>query len=327
MLPVILLAALSIIGLWLICQQAYARLNRQSLHLDRLESQYAGLIKENDRFAVENRALEEEVSRTIALYELTRDMCVSLDQEQIYSIFEARSRSFLAAGRCRFSKGQGAPAEEPGSVVVPVLLQNKAIGFLTCSGITEKNREIFHVLAQQFLLAIRRAALYERVQNLIVTDSLTRTMSRRYFLERYREEIDRSKEFRLDLSFLMIDIDRFKECNDYYGHLVGDAVLRKVSEILKDAVRQMDFIGRYGGEELSIVLVETDKQHALRAAERIRRAVEGHVFEIYDEKVRTTISVGVASFPGDAAEGDVLIEKADEALYQAKKAGRNRVAG
>ncbi|MGA2775549.1 MAG: GGDEF domain-containing protein [Candidatus Omnitrophota bacterium] len=158
-----------------------------------------------------------------------------------------------------------------------------------------------------------------------MTDGLTQIFSRRYFMDRFEEELKRSKRFKLELSFLMIDIDRFKEYNDRYGHLVGDAILREVSRSIKDNIRQVDFMGRYGGEELSIVLTDTDKEQARIAAERIRAAVDSESIHVYDENLRATVSIGISSFPDDALEVKSIIDKADKALYSAKQQGRNRV--
>ena len=123
----------------------------------------------------------------------------------------------------------------------------------------------------------------------------------------------------------MVDIDHFKTFNDRYGHLVGDAILRSISDRIKENIRQVDLIGRYGGEEFSVILTETDKEGALLAAERIRRAVEANDINIYDESLKISVSIGIAVFPGDAVRPETLIEKADRALYQAKQTGRNKV--
>jgi len=160
---------------------------------------------------------------------------------------------------------------------------------------------------------------------LAITDSLTGVSSRRYLMERFSEEIERSRKFKYNFSFLMVDIDHFKDYNDRYGHLVGDAILREVSKSIKENIRQIDLVGRYGGEEFSVILTETDKEGARLAAERIRQAIENKHIRIYDEDLRVTISIGVSIFPDDAYEARQLIEKADQALYQAKQAGRNRV--
>ncbi len=156
-------------------------------------------------------------------------------------------------------------------------------------------------------------------------DSLTGIGTRRYFLERFSEEIHRSMRHKLNLSFLILDLDYFKQTNDRFGHLVGDVVLREVAVILKSNLREIDVIGRYGGEEFTIVLTGIDREGAFRVAGRIRENIEAAVFRAYDEVITTTVSIGISVFPEDGLDAETLIETADKALYKAKETGRNRV--
>jgi diguanylate cyclase (GGDEF)-like protein len=142
---------------------------------------------------------------------------------------------------------------------------------------------------------------------------------------RLEEEVDRARRLGLTFSVGMIDVDHFKECNDKHGHLVGDAVLKKIAEKLKNSVREVDMIARYGGEEFCVVLPDTPKDLAMSVAERLRKAVELKEIKAFDESVRTTVSVGVATYPEDGDNVEFLIEKADTALYKAKRGGRNKV--
>jgi diguanylate cyclase (GGDEF)-like protein len=137
--------------------------------------------------------------------------------------------------------------------------------------------------------------------------------------------MERSKKFNYRFSCLMIDIDHFKDYNDRYGHLVGDAILKEVSKSIKENIRQIDLIGRYGGEEFSIVLTETDKEKAQFVAERIRQAIEYKSIRVYDEDLKVTVSIGICEYPADGKNARELFDKADAALYQAKQEGRNRV--
>ena len=123
----------------------------------------------------------------------------------------------------------------------------------------------------------------------------------------------------------MLDIDNFKQFNDRYGHLVGDSILRQVSKTISQAVRQIDFIGRYGGEEIAVVLAETSHQQASFAAERIRQSIVAEAIKAYDEELTVTVSIGVATFPDNALNMQNLIEMADQALYLAKETGKNKV--
>jgi len=210
-------------------------------------------------------------------------------------------------------------------IALPLLSEGIPIGILTIEGIDEEHAESFSILAEQLSLELKKISLYERVQSLAITDGLTGIYVRRHFLERYAEDFARSKRHNLKLSVLMIDLDHFKQCNDAYGHLVGDIVLKEIAKIMKDFVRQVDLIGRYGGEEFVLALPDTDRNSAIAVAERIRQEVERHKFKAYDETIAMTISAGVATYPDNGDDVQVLIDKADQALYRAKEEGRNRV--
>ena len=123
----------------------------------------------------------------------------------------------------------------------------------------------------------------------------------------------------------MVDIDRFKEYNDRYGHLVGDVLLKEVAKTIKESLRQIDLVGRYGGEEFIIILTETDQEGSIFAAERIRKSVQDKSIRAYDEVLKVTISIGISSYPKHGRDGNGLVEKADHALYRAKETGRNRI--
>lgn len=210
-------------------------------------------------------------------------------------------------------------------VAVPLIAGNRLNGILVAEGVLADDVVRLIILANQFSMVLERIRLYELVQELAITDGLTGVFVRRYFLERLNEETDRARSFSTRLSFMMVDIDHFKRCNDKHGHLVGDVVLRETAAILKRNLREIDFIGRYGGEEFSIMLPETAKPDAILAGERLRRAVEASEIDAYDEKIPLTISIGIATFPDDTADPSQLIDRADQMLYKAKEEGRNTV--
>ncbi len=207
----------------------------------------------------------------------------------------------------------------------PLVMTGILHGFLLAIDLPPDGIERCGILVSQFALAIRRIRLYERVQELAIHDGLTGLFVRRHFLARLQEEIARAARRELPLTFLMVDIDHFKLINDHHGHLVGDAVLRELAALLRTQVREVDLLGRYGGEEFALGLPETDMAHAELAAERIRRAVEQTTFRAYDEHLTMMVSIGVAAFPHDAVDVAELVEHADAALYKAKVGGRNRV--
>ncbi|MDP2941563.1 MAG: GGDEF domain-containing protein [Candidatus Omnitrophota bacterium] len=303
---------------------AKARLLAQA-EFQRLQSELGRLSEDVAKLKNENACLEKSAEETLALYDLTTEIRKSLDEEEIFSFFQQRLKNDLGIEECAFLK-QGADLKEyAGAVLLPLKIQKDYVRYLFARGIKKDDSEKFHILAHQFLPGIKRAFLYQQVQRLSITDTLTGAFNRRHFMEKFGEELKRSRKNKLKFSYLMLDVDRFKEINDNYGHLVGDAVLRDVAKCVKENIRQIDFLGRYGGEELAIVLSETDEAQAVFAAERIRQAVEKRRFLVYDEDLKATLSIGIAAFPKDAGEADELMDKADQALYRAKELGRNRV--
>jgi two-component system cell cycle response regulator len=173
---------------------------------------------------------------------------------------------------------------------------------------------------------IRKAMDERRAQRLAITDGLTSLYNRRYFEERLKEETLRSHRYNRPMSIIMIDIDYFKYFNDTCGHLKGDDVLRKLSNILQDHTRETDITARYGGEEFVMILPETGLDSSKMLGERIRAAVEKEVFE-GEERIpskRITVSVGVGCLI-EKEDGCDVLERADQALYKSKQAGKNRV--
>ncbi len=167
--------------------------------------------------------------------------------------------------------------------------------------------------------------LMEELRSMSITDPLTGLYNRLYFNEKFKEEFERSKRLKLPFSFLMIDIDRFKRVNDTYGHDVGDKVLVVTAGTVKGNVRAIDIVSRYGGEEFAVILLRTYKEHCLPIAERIRRAVEERSVPVNGKTIKVTISVGCTTYNGeDDVKPEEVIKRADEALYMAKKQGRNR---
>ncbi len=160
-----------------------------------------------------------------------------------------------------------------------------------------------------------------------VRDPLTGLFNRYAFKEILRQEVDRAQRYDRHLSLLMIDIDFFKNVNDLFGHIVGDQVLEEVSEIITAAVRKTDVIARFGGEEFAIILPETTVGHATMLAERIRKKIEEHDYSQFIKKEKITVSIGISNYHTPGRRSDMtLVHSADQALYAAKKEGRNKVA-
>lgn len=171
----------------------------------------------------------------------------------------------------------------------------------------------------------QRKIMEQKLERLATRDPLTGLYNRRELEELLGEEIVRSERYGHPLSLLWLDVDRFKRINDKYGHLVGDEVLRQLSHLLQSSVRIVDFVARYGGEELVVVLPEIDEDEALVMAERLRRMVQVMQIPIgQDKQVSITVSIGVATFPTHGQNIARLFKKADKAMYQAKRQGRNQ---
>jgi two-component system cell cycle response regulator len=164
------------------------------------------------------------------------------------------------------------------------------------------------------------------LQDLAIRDALTGLENRRAFDTRLHEELQRAERYEHSLSLLMLDIDHFKQVNDTYGHQSGDMVLRRLASIIKDTMRPMDQVFRYGGEEFVLVVPETDMHGACSLAERIREAVASAPFPLTGhEDIHITISIGVATSTQETNACEALVSAADAALYEAKQTGRNRV--
>ncbi|MFH1397599.1 MAG: GGDEF domain-containing protein [Candidatus Omnitrophota bacterium] len=290
-----------------------------------IQNEHLLLAGRNTELEKENIVLKEKLSRDRALYDLTKEVCKPLKEEEVFVIFKEQIKKYVSLNDLKFIKADADISGYPDYLALPLYIGNSLFGYLLASGVKEEDKDTFYILAHQFILGIKRAVLYEKVQELAIRDSLTQILSRRYFLERFSEEVNRSRKFTYSLACLMIDIDYFKDLNDRYGHLVGDVILKEASQIIKDSIRQIDILGRYGGEEFCLALPETKKEEARFAAERIREAIEDEAIRAYDENLKITISLGIAMLPEDALDTEALIDKADQALYKAKQAGRNRV--
>jgi diguanylate cyclase (GGDEF)-like protein len=180
------------------------------------------------------------------------------------------------------------------------------------------------VVAMQAAESIYRARLFEQTERLATTDGLTGLLNHRTFQGRLDEHLAYAQRYAKKLSVILCDIDHFKSVNDTYGHPAGDLVLKAVARTIAKEARATDLVARYGGEEFAVVMPETDAAGALVIAERIRERVGQLALDTEQGQLRVTLSLGVATFPEDAAKKGALVERADACLYQAKRGGRNR---
>ncbi|HEB64199.1 MAG TPA: diguanylate cyclase [Chloroflexi bacterium] len=213
---------------------------------------------------------------------------------------------------------------------VPLIAHDDVLGVIAVHStlpnyFTQSNLRLLSAFGSHVSVAISNARLYEEAQRLAITDPLTQLFNRRYFFQIASLEFRRAVRHHTPLSVLMIDIDRFKRVNDTYGHQIGDVALQKVAAACKRSIREIDILARYGGEEFIVLLPDTDADGAMRVAHRLHEAVGAQPLQANGHEILVTVSVGGAMMTEKMTELDILIARADQALYQAKKAGRNRV--
>lgn len=211
----------------------------------------------------------------------------------------------------------------------PLVSEDRVIGILRMDSLkehiyTHDDLWLLDIISDLGAVAIENAMLYSRTQALAIRDGLTELFLRRYFMERFREEVRRAARKKENLSLLMLDIDHFKNYNDKFGHVAGDLVLKHLVRKIKSLTKENDILARYGGEEIVVLLLGTDINDAVTAAETIRKHIEEEPLILRREKARVTISIGISSYPQDALAEEELIKIADMRLYKAKSEGRNR---
>lgn len=228
----------------------------------------------------------------------------------------------------------GAQSRPIGAVIAcPLLLNQSAEGVLRLDSAqpdayTQDDLRFLDILLNLVATAVANARLFAKTQQLAMTDGLTGLLLRRPFLEQLEHAFLRAERSREPMSVLMLDLDSFKAYNDTYGHTAGDAVLVAVADVLRQVVPPDGVTVRYGGEEFAVLLPHASSTQAQRRAERIRATVERDLTKVSRaDHPAVTVSVGLASFPGDAHASLELIRVADQRLYEAKQQGRNRVCG
>ncbi|MFQ5407644.1 MAG: diguanylate cyclase [Anaerolineales bacterium] len=227
--------------------------------------------------------------------------------------------------------GQYTGVQFHATLAVPLLSRGQLLGVIGVvraepeQKFTPADLQLLTLFAQQATIAVENARLFGEVERLAITDGLTGLHNRRHFLALAEREFERALRYKRPLSILMLDIDHFKKVNDTYGHAAGDQVLRAVATRARQSLREVDFVGRYGGEEFTAALLEVPLPAACVAAGRMVQGIADQPFETEHGPIRVTVSVGAASLAPDDTALSELLARADEAMYRAKRRGRNQV--
>jgi diguanylate cyclase (GGDEF)-like protein len=225
------------------------------------------------------------------------------------------------------------PAEPSASTAMAIPVHSRATvygvlavyGRQGSGGFTEDDLVSVRLLVSQAEAAIENTFLHEEASRLSITDALTGVWNRRHFDLRLDEELERSARFLEPFGLLLLDVDAFKPINDVYGHPAGDFVLVELARRLQDVTRSVDVVARFGGEEFALILPRTPLEGAMLVAEKIRTAVARVPFDALGQEIPVTVSVGAAAYPDSGVDPRTLLAAADDALYEAKATGKNRV--
>lgn len=218
-------------------------------------------------------------------------------------------------------------------VHVPLKVKNQTIGLLVADNLLSRQKissmelKTLSSFVGHIGMAVENARLFKEIEELSITDGLTKLYIYRYFKQRLTDELNRAERYGNKIILIMLDIDLFKSFNDNYGHLIGDAVLMEVSNKIRESIRKIDFPARYGGDEFVVFLPHASEVIAHQVAERIHSDIQKCKVEVGDGALlHVTVSMGVARYPEDARTVEELIKKADEALYWGKTHGRNKLS-
>jgi diguanylate cyclase (GGDEF)-like protein len=313
-----------------------------------MNSLYSGIMNAFVRAGKVNKAslmiLSEdtgylEIVKSVGLPELTQKVVKLKVGEGLAGKVAATGKAILFADITKtqeyldFSEDPIGSRPRETMLCLPLKFQEKIIGVVNLQSKITKEPFIYNdevllsIIANQAAVAINNARMYE----MTITDGLTKIYIHRYFQIRLTEELERAKRYGKSVSLLMLDLDHFKDFNDDYGHQVGDYALIVLANTMKQTTRATDICCRYGGEEFSIIMPETNLKEAVAAAERLRKTIEKTPLAVRSSvPLHVTVSIGVTTYPFINPEKDIskeeFIQNSDQALYFSKKNGRNRVS-
>lgn len=212
-------------------------------------------------------------------------------------------------------------------IIIPISYANKTIGGIALyhkKNARFDSSRVLDIILQELKVLMRTKWLYSETKYLAITDGLTGLYNRRYFQQTLDREFARSKRYKSPLSIALFDIDHFKSINDTYGHQFGDKVIAEISKIIRNSLRKTDYVARYGGEEIVLILPETPIDQTMIPIERIRIKIQNNQFIQGEHTVNVTVSCGLAGLEPDVGTHEDLLLRADKALYTSKNNGRNR---
>ncbi|HSA07159.1 MAG TPA: diguanylate cyclase [Candidatus Gastranaerophilales bacterium] len=218
-------------------------------------------------------------------------------------------------------------SELQSKIILPISYANKVIGgiaFYNAKPHRFNHNKIIEIILKELKILMRIKWLYSETKYLAIIDGLTGLYNRRFFQQTIEREFARSKRHKTNLSIALFDVDHFKLVNDNYGHQFGDKALAEISKIIKASTRKTDYVTRYGGEEIILVLPDTTMDQALIPIERIRKKIENKNFEYKGQFVKITVSCGLSEVSTDVHSQEELVLRADKSLYESKRTGRNK---
>lgn len=273
--------------------------------------------------------IEKEGKLEVTSSQGIRDIESILESDHVKNVFRTESRRKLTLPEEVQIEAVLAEFRPKEVVIEPILYKDIMLGSIILASANNYNINALNRLGlfiQNLAMALHNALLFDRLERLAALDPLTSVYNRRFGMTRLHEEFGRSLRMEGPLGLMMIDLDHFKEINDVYGHLTGDRVLLRLTKVIRSVMRDGDILVRYGGEEFLAILPGASRKDVLNIADRLRRKVAETAVGDGEDVIKVTVSIGGVSYPENEVANEIdLVQKADNALYNAKESGRNCV--